>query len=223
MNQTQFCPEAIIFDMDGLLVNSEPVWGVIEHTMITERGYEYRPEVTAKYIGVRLLEFWRGLREAYGFTELEHELKDIAVATMVERVPLEVTTRPGAVELLAYCREQNIPCALATGSEMPVVKAVLATHGWTDVFRVLVTGDQVERGKPHPEPFLRAAELLGVDPKNCLALEDSANGSRSAVAAGMTCFAVPDLSHTNAARFADITPHVFEDLNAVLAYLRECA
>ncbi|MDZ4765259.1 MAG: HAD family phosphatase [Chloroflexota bacterium] len=219
---TRFCPEAVIFDMDGLLVNSEPVWMTIEQAIIADRGHIYRPEVTARYVGVRLLEFWRGLKSEYDFTEAEDVLKDAAVAQMVIRVPKEVFLMSGARELLAYCNDHAIPCALATGSERPVVEAVLAAHDWGDVFQAIVTGDGVTNGKPHPEPYLLAAARLGVDPTLCLALEDSPTGARSAVAAGMTCFAIPDKSHTNPARFADITPHVMDDLGAVLAYLRAC-
>jgi HAD superfamily hydrolase (TIGR01509 family) len=219
---THFCPDAIVFDMDGLLVNSEPVWMVIEHAIITERGHVYRPEVTERYIGVRLLEFWRGLKAEYGFDEAADVLKDAAVAQMVTRVPTEVLVMSGADELLAYCRERAIPCALATGSERPVVDAVLAAHGWGDVFQAIITGDMVENGKPHPEPYLRAAAALGVDPARCLALEDSPNGARAGVAAGMTCFAIPDLSHADPSRFADITPHILDDLAAVLAHLQAC-
>lgn len=102
---------------------------------------------------------------------------------------------------------------------MAIIKAVVKSQGWEDKIRHLYTANDVARGKPAPDVYLYAAQQLGVDAGDCIALEDSPNGARSAVSAGMTCYAIPD-THSTAAAFADITPHVFDDLHQVLARLK---
>lgn len=219
---SQFCPEAVIFDMDGLLVDSEPLWVVVERSLIEERGREYNPAITAKYVGMRLLEFWHGMRSDYGFSEQARELMEIAIGRMVAQIPSRLKEKTGASELLAHFHAEGIPCAIATGSFAPVLNAVLDSLNWSHHFVTHVTGDEVERGKPDPQTYLLAAERLGVPPERCLALEDSPTGAKAAVAAGMVCYAIPDGSHTTPAHFKDITPHVHDSLIAVLDLMRAC-
>jgi HAD superfamily hydrolase (TIGR01509 family) len=220
---SQFCPDAVIFDMDGLLVDSEPLWMVVERELVEEHGRKYDPAITAKYVGMRLLEFWQGLCREYGFSETPQALMDQAIARMVARIPKQLQAKPGARELLAYFHAEGIPCAIATGSFAPVMRAVVEAFGWDSHFVVHVTGDEVERGKPDPQTYLLAAERLGVPPERCLALEDSPTGAKAAVAAGMVCYAVPDSAHTSAERFDGITPHVHDSLLTVLDAMRRCA
>lgn len=219
---SQFCPEAVIFDMDGLLVDSEPLWVVIERSVIEERGREYDPAITAKYVGMRLLEFWQGLQADYGFSETPQELMEIAIGRMVKLIPERLEEKPGASELLAHFHAEGIPCAIATGSFAPVMRAVVDAMGWESHFVTHVTGDEVKRGKPDPQTYLLAAERLGVPPERCLALEDSPTGAKAAVAAGMVCYAIPDASHTTPAHFKAITPHVHDSLLTVLDLMRQC-
>ncbi len=219
---THFCPEAVIFDMDGLLVDSEPIWMEVERSVIEERGRDYDPAITAKYVGMRLLEFWQGLQADYGFSETPQALMEIAIGRMVALIPQRLEEKPGASDLLAHFHAEGIPCAIATGSFAPVLNAVIDTLNWSHHFVAHVTGDEVERGKPDPQTYLLAAERLGVSPERCLALEDSPTGARAAVAAGMVCYAVPDSAHTTAARFEGITPHVHDSLLTVLDMMRRC-
>lgn len=219
---SQFCPDAVIFDMDGLLVDSEPLWVVIERSVIEERGRAYDPAITAKYVGMRLLEFWQGLQTDYGFSEEPHELMEIAIGRMVKLIPDRLEEKPGASELLAHFHAEGIPCAIATGSFAPVLNAVIDSLNWRHHFVAHVTGDEVERGKPDPQTYLLAAERLGIPPERCLALEDSPTGAKAAVAAGMVCYAIPDASHTTPARFKGITPHIHDSLLTVLNLMRGC-
>lgn len=103
---------------------------------------------------------------------------------------------------------------------MSIIDVTLGSQGWDEVFAVRCSAEDDKRGKPAPDVYLRTAHTLGIEPSACLALEDSPTGARAAVAAGMTCYAVPDPVHTDPDAFKDVTPHIFSDLNAVLERLR---
>jgi HAD superfamily hydrolase (TIGR01509 family) len=212
--------EAIIFDMDGLLVDSESVWHVAETELIESRGHVYTPEARAQIVGMRMDEFLSRLHAIYNFKESVSELHELLTSDMLQRIPVDVKAQPGANKIVHWVHEHNIPTAIASSSSMSIIDATLKSQGWENLFDVRCTADDEARGKPAPDVYLRAAERLGVDPKKCLALEDSANGARAAVAAGMTCYAVPDLSHANIDVFKDITPHVFTSLHTVLEHLK---
>lgn len=213
--------DAIIFDMDGLLVNSEIVWYQAEDEMITDRGFVYSEEVRESIVGMRVDQFLAKLKEVYNLPETVAELVAELEGRMLKLIPKVVKPNPGAQAMIDYVIQNNIPHAIASNSSINIINVTLESQGWGDIFTVRCTGDDEISGKPDPYVYLRAAERLGVDPKRCLALEDSPNGSKAAVAAGMTCFAVPDLSHSTPDSFKHITPHVFHNLNDVLAYLQE--
>lgn len=213
--------DAIIFDMDGLLVNSEIVWYQAEDEMITDRGFVYSEEVRESIVGMRVDQFLAKLKEVYNLPETVAELVAELEGRMLKLIPKVVKPNPGAQAMIDYVIQNNIPHAIASNSSINIINVTLESQGWGDIFTVRCTGDDEISGKPDPYVYLRAAERLGVDPKHCLALEDSPNGSKAAVAAGMTCFAVPDLSHSTPDSFKHITPHVFHNLNDVLAYLQE--
>jgi HAD superfamily hydrolase (TIGR01509 family) len=136
-------------------------------------------------------------------------------------IPTEVHRQPGAAELVTYVQEQGIPTAIASSSPISIIDATIEAMGWGEIFKIRCTADDVALGKPAPDVYLAAAKVLGVDPVHCLALEDSPAGSRAAVAAGMTCYAVPDSSHSAHTAFEDITPHVYDSLHDVLLTLRQ--
>ncbi len=212
-------PDAIIFDMDGLLVDSEPVWHRAETVLIEARGYAYTPELRAQIIGLRLDAIVETYRRALHFQETTAELVDELNNLMLRFIPQMVRPQPGARELLRWVQARGLPRAIASSSPAAVIDAVVESQGWADVFPVRCTADDVPAGKPAPDVYLAAAARLGVDPARCLALEDSTTGARAAVAAGMVCGAVPDPTHTHSAHFEDITPLVFASLHDVLAAL----
>ncbi len=217
-----FCPKAVIFDMDGLLVDSEPVWAIAESAMMADRGRQVDDEIQKSLIGLRMRDFLSEMRLAY---ELADEVDDLyfdIVNRMVTLIPDKVFPRPGAPELLAYLHERQVPCAIASSSPMPIIEGVVAAQGWGNYFAARVSGDDVTHGKPAPDIYIEAARRLGVKPSDCLALEDSPTGARAAVAAGMVCCAVPDLSHTTHAAFDAVTPYVFDSLHDVLNVLEMC-
>lgn len=218
MNLTK--PQAIIFDMDGLLVDSESTWFVAETEVIEARGYVYTKEVRAHVVGKRMDEFLVALHEIYNFQDSLDSLMSEITERMMRLIPVHTKPQPGAHEIVSYVQQSGIPTAIASSSPMTIIDAIVQSQGWESVFQVRCTADDEAFGKPAPDVYLRAAERLGVKPVDCLALEDSPNGARAAVAAGMTCYAVPDASHSDRHAFDGITPHVFHSLHEVLERIK---
>jgi len=182
---------AVLWDMDGTLVDTEPYWIVSEFALADKYGGTWSSEHGLNLVGHDLIDSGRYIREHMGI-DLEpeaivEELLDGVVAQVRERVPW----CPGAVDLLTDLRAAEVPCALVTMSYLRFVDPILAALP-ADAFGVVVTGDMVDNGKPHPEPYLEAAARLGVDPAACLAIEDSDTGATSAAAAGCTVLCVPN-------------------------------
>jgi HAD superfamily hydrolase (TIGR01509 family) len=169
--------------MDGTLVDTEPYWVDVERRLVEAHGGVWTTEHAMQLVGNDLLDSARYIRE-HGNVDLEPErIVEVLLDGVVEHITVAVPWRPGARELLADLRADGIPCALVTMSYERFVAPVLAALP-KGTFDVVVTGDAVTRGKPHPEPYLHAARLLGVEPAQCLAIEDSNTGARSAEAAG---------------------------------------
>jgi sugar-phosphatase len=213
--------KAIIFDMDGLLVDSETVWSVAEDELFAARGLVISREARKEIVGLRIDEFMSKLRAIYQLPESVPDLVAELEQRMLKKIPELVKPQPGARELVAYVTEKGIPCAIASSSPMIIIEATVQAQRWDPPFSVRCSAEFEERGKPAPDVYLRAAERIGVAPTDCLALEDSPNGARAALAAGMLCYAVPDLTHSSAAAFNGITPHVFDNLHQVLDVVRK--
>lgn len=206
--------------MDGTLVDSEVTWNEAETEMFAARGIAYTHEIRSNIIGLRLDEMMVKLKGMLGLPETVEQLVDELNTRMLAIIPTQVVVKPGARELIDYVVLKNIPRAIASSSSMAIINAVVSAMGWDDAIPQRFSADDDQRGKPAPDVYLRAARTMGFDPADCLAIEDSPNGARAAVAAGMTCFAVPDLSHSTPEAFAEITPHVFADLHGVLKVLQ---
>jgi HAD superfamily hydrolase (TIGR01509 family) len=217
-----FCPQAVIFDMDGLLVDSEPVWATAERAMLEARGKTWTAKIQNRLIGMRMADSVLGMIRAYSLPDPVKVIRDEIITSMVALVPENAPPRPGAAELLALLQAEGIPCAIASGSPMEIIEAVVTSRGWEGYFVHRCSGDEVPNGKPEPDIYLETARRMGADPAHILTLEDSVNGARAAVAAGMICYAVPDLSHTTHAAFESITPYVFDSLHEVVATLQGC-
>ena len=180
---------AVLWDMDGTLVDTEPYWIDSEFALIEEHGGTWSHEHALNLVGNDLLESGRYIHEHSGIAlepaQIVEELLDRVSARLTDQVPW----RPGARELLAELREEGVRCALVTMSYRRFVEPIIAALP-AGSFEVVVTGDAVSQGKPHPEPYLKAAGVLGVDPAETLAIEDSNTGARSAEAAGCTVLVV---------------------------------
>jgi len=184
---------AVVFDMDGVLIDSEILYQKAAIGAARALGFELSRELQLSTVGTSGDKIERIIRDAMGpnfpYEEYDHDLRHTLAAQMMAHVPL----KPGVREILSLLNEMEIPLAVATSSAQEtahhhLTRSDLATH-----FAAIVTRNDVENAKPHPEPYLLAAERLEVEPQNCLALEDSHNGVRSAHAAGMQTIMVPDL------------------------------
>jgi len=213
--------DAIVFDMDGLLVDSEPTWLVAEKALIERRGDRYEDAVREKIIGLRTDDAMRIFREHFGWDEPIDELSDELHRLMVDLIEEHARPLPGSHEIIEYVERQNIPAALATSSVHALIDAVMNVTGWGDFFKLRASGEDVVNGKPAPDVYLRAVEMLDMLPGQCLALEDSPTGAKAATSAGLTCYAVPDPSHSEPGAFEGITPHRFDSLHEVLALLKQ--
>jgi HAD superfamily hydrolase (TIGR01509 family) len=187
--------QAVLWDMDGLLVDSEPLWTVAEVELAALLGGEWSDEVKAQVVGTRLDVAVPTILRHYGVEPTDAEVARTA-AWLLERVARLFTAGPlpllpGAGALLAGLAAAGVPQALVSSSYRVLVDAVL-THG-VGPFALTVAGDEVGRGKPDPEPYLTAAERLGVDPASCVVLEDSPSGVASGRAAGCAVLAVPSV------------------------------
>lgn len=187
---TDALPAAVLWDMDGTLVDTEPYWIEAEYALVERFGGRWSDELAHRLVGNALLVSAEIIIANSPVTLSPHEVVDELMSAVVDRVRHHVPWRPGARGLLDEAVAKGVPNALVTMSWQPLARAVAdALPG--SPFAVLVTGDEVKHGKPHPEPYLTAAELLAAPPERCLAIEDSPTGVRSAVAAGVPTIAVP--------------------------------
>lgn len=212
-------PEAIIFDMDGLLVDSEPVWEEAENVVFQSHGIHMERHVREQLVGLRNDEFISRLCQIYSVEVDPEMLQHEVISRLLDIIPQKIKAKPGATEILTYANKNHIPIAIASSSPMVVIEAMVQSQGWESLVPLRCSAESVPNGKPAPDVYLDTARQMGVTPGNCLALEDSPNGARAAVAAGMTCYAVPDISHTNLESFNGITPYVFDSLHSVLREL----
>jgi HAD superfamily hydrolase (TIGR01509 family) len=183
-------PAAVLWDMDGTLVNTEPYWISAETDLIESFGGTWTHEEALQLVGSGL-ERSAQILQAKGVDLSVQEIIDQLTDRVLEQlVEFGIPWRPGARELLVELREASIPTALVTMSVSRMAHHVADRLGF-EGFDAIVSGEDVTEAKPHPEPYLRGAELLGVDPKDCIAIEDSTPGITSAHAAGATVIGVP--------------------------------
>jgi len=184
-------PAAVLWDMDGTLVDTEPYWIASEFALAERYGAPWSREHALNLVGRDLLVAGRYIREHMGIDLTPEAIVEDLLDGVVERVRLEVPWRPGAVDLLAMLHDAGVPCALVTMSYQRFVAPILE-HLPPETFRAVVTGDRIRMGKPHPEPYLTAAAALGAQPADCVAIEDSITGVTSAETAGCRVLVVPN-------------------------------
>ena len=185
-------PAAVLWDMDGTLVDTEPYWFAAEHQLVESFGNTWSEEHAHAVVGFDLLDTAAYIIKHGGVdlapTDVVEFLLDTVITSCRQRLPW----RPGARELLDELHSLRIPCALVTMSWRRFADAVLEQLPRPS-FKATVFGDEVAYGKPHPEPYLRAASLLNVEPSTCVAIEDSPTGVASAQAAGCRVIGVPNM------------------------------
>lgn len=184
--------EAVLFDMDGLLVDSEKIWFQVETEVMERLGGEWGTAHQENMVGGSMSAAVAYMLQVSGGSAAPEEVETWMLEGMISRLAGGVEMMSGAAELLAGVHREGLATALVTSSARSIAEACLQSIG-RHHFDHVVTGDDVARSKPDPEPYLTAARLLGVDPARCVALEDSPNGVTSATSAGCRVVAVPSV------------------------------
>ena len=210
--------QAVIFDLDGLLLDSESAWDGGRRALVAEYGLEWPDGATEAMLGMSSREWSRYVHDNLGVPLELQEISDRVVAhvldTYAERLPL----LPGAEAAIARIAERW-PLALASSSNREVIDRVMETSGWRDAFRTWVSSEEVARGKPAPDVFLEAARRLGVDPHDAAGIEDSHNGILAARAARLRVIAIPNREFPpgeEALRAADVVLGSLDELTPAI-------
>jgi HAD superfamily hydrolase (TIGR01509 family) len=206
--------EAVVLDMDGVLVDSEQVWDAVREQLAHERGGRWHDRAQTDMMGMSSTEWSRYMHDVIGLAESPEEINAEVVRRLLARYGESLPLLPGAVEAVEWLAARW-PLGLASSSNREVIDAVLAAAGIADDFRVTVSSEEVARGKPAPDVYLEAARRLSVEPTACAAVEDSRNGIRSAHAAGMRVVAIPNPHYPppdDALALADVVLRSFDEL-----------
>ena len=211
--------EAVVFDMDGVLVDTEQVWDEVREELVRERGGRWSNRAQADMMGMSSTEWSRYMHDELALVEEPEEINDEVVRRMLGRYETDLPLIPGAVQAVRRLAPELI-LALASSSNRPLIDAVLRRAGITDLFATTVSSEEVARGKPAPDVFLEAARRLGIAADRCAAVEDSSNGLRAAGAAGMRLLAFPNGHYPpapDALALADVVLATLDELTPALA------
>jgi HAD superfamily hydrolase (TIGR01509 family) len=186
--------DAVIFDLDGVIVDSEPVWEEVRRAYVAGHGGRWRPDSQRRLMGMSTGEWARYLSEELGVDRSPERVAEDVVTEMAERYLAHVPLIDGADRVVRRLAAEW-PMGLASSSPPRLIETALAATGLSGAFQVTLSTEQVDRGKPAPDVYLTVARRLGADPARCVAVEDSSNGVRSAAAAGTRVVAVPHASY----------------------------
>src|SRR5438067_1207170 len=210
--------EAVIFDMDGVILQSEEVWDEVREVYVRERGGRYDAEVQRALMGMSSVEWSRYLHDAADVPDAPEQINAEVVRRMLARYRDALPLVPGAVEAVRRVASR-FPLGLASSSNRELIDAVLEAAGLTELFAATVSSEEVPRGKPAPDVYLEAARRLGIPADRGGAVEDSHGGIRSAKAAGMFVAAIPNPTYPpddEALAIADVTIDALERLTPEL-------
>jgi len=210
---------AVIFDMDGVIVDTEQVWDEVRERLVADWGGQYSAQSQRAMMGMSSGEWSSYMHDELGLAQTPQQINDEVVMRMLERYRAELPLIDGAVDVVSAL-SRSFPLAVASSSNRPLIDAVLATAGIADCFAVVVSSEEVARGKPSPDVYLEAARRLDLAPLSCVAVEDSANGIRAAVSAGMRVIAFPNAHYApdaEALRLADSVIASLTELESAVA------
>ena len=204
--------DAVIFDMDGVLTDSEPIWKIAMEEVFRSVGCSLTRKDFQKTVGLRIdevCEFW--YKEAAWEGATPKEVEDKIMSRMVELIHENGEPLPGVMETTAYLQERGIKIGLATSSYTVLIDAVLETLGIRDRFDEVHSAEDEQYGKPHPAVYISVAERFGVDPTRCLVIEDSLNGVISGKAAKMKVVCIPEKTHHPEPKLM-VADYLFDDM-----------
>jgi HAD superfamily hydrolase (TIGR01509 family) len=184
-------PAAVVFDLDGVLIESEQVWNAAREELVREHGGTWDDNATTDMMGMSSKEWSQYMHDRLGVPMDPAEINDDVVRRVAAAYGKHLPLLQDAVETVRELAARW-PLGVASSSNRPIIELVLERSGLRPSFAAIVSSEEVENGKPAPDVYLAVASELGVDPKDCVAIEDSANGIRAAVAAGMRTIAVPN-------------------------------
>ena len=203
--------EAVVFDLDGLLIETEEVWDEVREALAHEQGGRWSESAQRDMMGMSSTEWSRYMHETVGLVQAPEEINDLVVERMAERYRSQLPLLPGAVEAverIAACW----PLGVASSSNRVLIDLVLELSGLAPRFRATVSSEEVPRGKPAPDVYLEAARRVGVQPTHAAAVEDSSAGICSASAAGMRVVAIPNRSFPPGEGALEVADVVLESL-----------
>ncbi len=208
--------EAVVFDLDGVLLDSEHVWDEVREQLTRERGGRWHDRAQADMMGMSSVEWSRYMHDVIGLAESPDEISAEVVRRMQARYEESLPVIDGAVQAVGRLAEV-FPLALASSSNRPLIDAALAALELADLFAATVSSEEVERGKPAPDVFLEAALRLGVERERCAAIEDSGNGIRAAHAARMRVVAIPNRRYPPPSEALELADAVLDSLAELTA------
>lgn len=203
--------EAVVFDLDGVLVQSEELWDAARRELAQEHGIEWPDDATDAMMGMSSREWSKYVHEEIGVPDPPEEINRKVLEWVEERYRTDLPWIPGAQEAVRRIGAR-FPLGLATSSNREIIDLVVEVGGFEELFEVTVSSEEVERGKPAPDVYLEVTGRMGVDPTRSAAIEDSTNGLLAAAAAGMRVIAIPNDAHPPAEKGLDAADLVLDSI-----------
>jgi len=207
--------KAVVFDMDGVLIDSEPVWERVRRKFVADRGGRWPADAQDRMMGMSTAEWSAYLSEDFGLRLSAPRVAELVIAAMAAEYQAHLPLLPGAVDTVREL-SARYPLAVASSAPRSLIEAVLDASGLRPAFAAAVSSEEVARGKPAPDVYLEATARLGVPASACAAVEDSSNGLRSAAAAGLAVIAVPRPEYPPAAEALDHARLVLDSLTQLI-------
>ena len=205
--------KAVIFDMDGVIINSEPLHFEIEGELLEDLGGKFDKKAHEAFVGTTDYNIWKKYKEEFNLEPSVEEIVEMKKERFLERIG-EVELTENFMAFMLTLHNEGYPMAIASSNNRKVVDAVVNRFGLSKYMKFIISGEEVRKGKPNPEIFLTAAKKMGVEPEACLVIEDAENGVKAAKAAGMKCIGLKNMdSGKQDLSQADLVINNFNELN----------
>ncbi|HEY6071428.1 MAG TPA: HAD family phosphatase [Chthoniobacterales bacterium] len=214
---------AVIFDLDGVLADSEPTWDEIDAQLLGEYGVKYRGEYHREVLGVSYRGSVEFFKKTFNISVPTEEMMKRREKIAIEFFAKKIGLFPSTKKVLEELQKMNLRLAVATSSVSASARPFLDRHQITKFFEVIITGDEIKRGKPAPDIYLAAAKKLGVAASDCLVIEDSLSGIAAAKAANMCVAAIPDRRFVDPREYEKQSDYLLNDLSEIPALVRDRA
>lgn len=205
--------KAVIFDMDGVIINSEPLHFQLEKELLEELGGKFTKEIHKAFVGTTDYHMWKKLKEQFNLKPSVEEIIKMKKERFLKRID-EIKITENFMDFMLLLYSKGFPMAIASSNNRKIVDVVVNKFGLDKYMKFIISGEEVQKGKPDPEIFLTAAKKLGVNPEECLVIEDAENGVKAAKAAGMKCIGLKNVDSGNQnLSEADLIVNNFKELN----------